>query len=575
MLILALLWLLVSASALGVGGLVVAACGGGQARVSAPALAWVGLAVISTICSFFSLLAPLGHGYGAALFALTLAPWAWAPARRVVYAGFSWARGGWVAAPALAMLFAGGLLKSSGPTEIFDDAVGYIVIFRAMLDQGIIIGLGNLHPNLAYNSHWSLLGAFYSFEWLVGRPLYDINGWLVWLGAWHAFSFLPRLWQGQLRSVYVWMAITPFFYFRNQMSGNSTDLPVAIVTWLLVGEWLLEPKLGSKAMGRLFWLFLPAFVLSVKITALALLALPIGYLALTPAAYRKQEALWALGILGLVLAPWFMRNVLMTGYLYYLLPKIDIFSVDWKMPRVVIHRLRLQVLYDFHHQPKVLSNPLWWRRWWSWGFNAQQHLMLQFTALSALVALLGYIWVGSRLHHALMRPRVLVVVAMLGVGLGFWFATPTEARYAHAWLVLSCLGLVGWAVAQVPAAYTKGAGKVLAIAITAAMLLPTYKTLQETPPQLSQELVWPALYPIVIYKAVQASNFTAYRPVAYKTRFTDRSRFPAKHMAQRDSTPNCWCTPLPCIYRPLDLPLLQQRGKTLRDGFRFTGPPQQ
>jgi len=163
MLLLIGLWMLVTLSALASGAALVALCGGENLGLRAPVVAWVGLGGLSVFCSFWSLAMPLGHANGAVLFGLTVLPIFWSKARKIIWDGFSWPAYAWASGGALAMVMAAALLKSAGPTAIFDDAVGYIVIFRAMLDHGVIIGLGNLHPNLAYNSHWSLLGAFYSF----------------------------------------------------------------------------------------------------------------------------------------------------------------------------------------------------------------------------------------------------------------------------------------------------------------------------------------------------------------------------------------------------------------------------
>jgi len=43
--------------------------------------------------------------------------------------------------------------------------------------------------------------------------------------------------------------------------------------------------------------------------------------------------LWLQIGLGLViLTPWVARNIILSGYLVYPVPQIDLFSVDWKLP---------------------------------------------------------------------------------------------------------------------------------------------------------------------------------------------------------------------------------------------------
>ena len=573
MLLLILVWLLTTASVLSLGAGLLVACRADATPPKAAVLAVLGLMVASAVLAVWALALPLGHGYGAGLYLASLLPLGARRVRRVVRAGFDWSVGYGIAAPALALLMACALLKATGPTEVFDDAVGYLPIFRSMLDYGVIIGFGNLHPNFAYNSHWSLLGAFYSFEWLVGRPLYDINGWVAWLGAWYAFSFLPALWAGRVRGLYLLVVALPFFFFRNQMSGNSTDLPLAIVSWVVLAEWLLGTDGRQPALGRLLFVALPVFAFTLKVTALSLLVLPLALLAEQRGRTRILTLAVGVGAAILFLAPWLARNVLMTGYLYFLVPKLDLLAIDWKMPLVVIDRLKAQVAGDIHHSPKRLADPAWWRAFLLEGLNLQNRLIVLLAfgsmAAGALAAALGL----GRLGRTQRRLRYLAFCAVQGIGVLFWFAAATEPRYGHAALTMASLGLLCWALARVPQPWLGYVGKAFVVGITGLMAVAALRSLAEFTPYTRQVLIYPAPYPEVEWRNEPGANFTAHWPYRLLTPLDDRLRFPATHTAGREKHPNCWCTPLPCIYRPQDLPLLEQRGPSLRDGFRYKRPP--
>lgn len=573
MLILVFAWLLITASLLSLGGGLLCLFQADGGVVKAPVTAALGLVAASFVLSVWALFLPLGHSLGGILFAASLLPLLSGRVRGVIRAGFDWQGGYVVAAPAMAFLFAAAVLKAAGPTEIFDDAVGYIAIFRTMLDDGVMIGLGNLHPNLAYNSHWSLLGAFYAFEWLFGRPLYDINGWVVWLGGWYAFRFLPELWAGRVRGLYFLIATTPFFYFRNQMSGNSTDLPVSIITWMILTEWLLGAGKGNPRLARLLFLALPLFAFTLKVTAISLLILPLALLWEERPADRKGTFAFAIGAGIVLLAPWFARNVLMTGYLYFLASGLDLFSVDWKMPLTVIDRLKAQVAGDIHHSPKHLTDPAWWREWWYQGLNLQNRAIVGLAfggmAVGAIAALLKL----GRLGRSERQTRVLAFCAVQAVGILFWFSAATEPRYGHAALTFASLGLLCWAAARLPQNRLPAIGKGFVLGITLLTGVATYRSWKEFTPFVKEVAVWPAPYPEIEWRVVQGSNFSANFPFRLITPLDDRLRFPAVHTAGREKHPNCWCTPMPCLYRTQDLPLLEKRGPSLRDGFRYKTPP--
>lgn len=573
MLLLIVSWLLLTASTLSLGAAVLHMLKAAGQPVKAPVIVVVGLAAASVLLATWSIFLPLGGYWGGLLFCASLLPLAWSPVRAILRASVIRQPGNTVAAPALAYLFATALLKAAGPTEIFDDAVAYLPIFRSTLDDGIIIGLGNLHPNLAYNSHWSLLGAFYSFEWLFGRALYDINGWVVWVGGWYAFSFLPELWAGRVRGLYLLIAATPFFYFRNQMSGNSTDLPVSIITWLILTEWLLGAGRENPKLARLLFVALPVFAFTIKVTAISLLILPLALLWEERPLDRKATLAFGIASVSVILAPWFARNVLMTGYLYFLAPALDLFSVDWKVPLTVIGRLKAQVAGDIHHGPKQLGDPAWWQEWWYQGLNLQNRTIVGLAFGSMVIGAVAALFRLGRLGQAERSSRLMAFCLIQAIGLLFWFSAATEPRYGHAALTFASLGLLCWGVARLPQGWLPLPGKGFVTGITLLMALAALRSYKEFTPFVMEVAVWPAPYPEVEWQIVQGSNFTANFPYRLITPLNDRLRFPAVHTAGREKYPNCWCTPMPCLYRREDLPLLQRRGPTLRDGFRFKKAP--
>jgi hypothetical protein len=565
----------------------------GSKRVIVPILPLfcvVGLAANTTVLAWLSLIIPLGNAYGAGLFGISLLPIFITKVRRLLWASLIGQKKItlYIWGASILLIGISAVLKATGPTEIFDDAVAYLPIFRSILDYGLVIGLGNLHPNFAYNSHWSLAGAFYSYEWLFGQAEYDINAWVAIVGVAYSGYFIARLWEGQMRPIIVLLAFLPYFYFRNQMSGNSTDLPTAIFSWLVLGEWLLGKTLiqtnlvgggiisaSNKRLNALLFIALPLFIFTMKVTALSLLFLPVVLLfrflvePKTPTAYY-----WRIAIISgvVVLAPWFIRNVYLTGYLYFLAPKLDLFALDWKMPLNVLARLTEQIAGDVHHSPKQASLQ-WLTRWLKEGFNPSS-LVILFAglgggALLAFAAFVNY----PKMRTYVSNYRTITVAASLVFGWLFWFSAATEPRYGHTVLTMLALLLPSIAICAIPDTFKKVGSKIIVSVFLSVLGFSTYKSNKEFPSGYPQLLYSPAPYPEVTWQNIQGKNFIAHFPIKFVSSFEDRLRFFPAHTAARERFPQCWLTPMPCIYRREDIPLLEQRGPSPRDGYRYITTP--
>lgn len=193
----------------------------------------------------------------------------------------------------------------------------------------IIPGLANLHGRFAFNSNSLLIYTLFFFHPDYLSPQFSINGLLLFL----LFVWLilkSQNGESVLKTgiIYLLIFILSFTFIRI-ISSSLTDLFVAILTVYLLISFVLEE---NPEKSKLVYLLLPLFCVTLKLSALfvCLLSIPILYSALKNKNWKTIYLY--IGMALLIGLPWLARYIVLSGYLVYPFPAIDIFSFDWKIP---------------------------------------------------------------------------------------------------------------------------------------------------------------------------------------------------------------------------------------------------
>jgi hypothetical protein len=144
-----------------------------------------------------------------------------------------------------------------------------------------------------------------------------------------------------------------------------------------------------------------------------------------------------------VLLPFFIRNIILSGYLLYPFPSINLFSFDWKVPldRVIGEQMSVLAWGRFPRldAAKVLAMPLdeWLPKWFA-AQTANRRLMLGAALLSPLLAL-----PGLRLTR-----RYWLGWLTFFIGTLFWLLSAPDFRFGQGFLIGTILlALAPWASA--------------------------------------------------------------------------------------------------------------------------------
>lgn len=315
-------------------------------------------------------------------------------------------------------------------------------------------GLGNLHGRLAFNSAWFVSNAIFSLPFL-GLGSFHLTASVLFLAVicyfWGGFGAMLRGEYTPATLLKVLFFPLAFSLLGAEISSPGTDLPVSLLLWLMAVLWAE----ADQPLRPLLITLLAAFLVTIKLSAapgLLLAAAALGVEVFTPHSERlKNGFLRALRVSvipalicgAFVLTPFLVRNIILSGYLLYPVPTIDLFSFDWKVPLDRVTGEQMSVLawgrFPRLDAAKVLAMPLeeWLPKWFA-AQTANRRLILNAALLSAFLALPG-LWLTRRYWLGWLA---------FFLGTLFWLLSAPDFRFGQGFLIGTILlALAPWAAA--------------------------------------------------------------------------------------------------------------------------------
>ncbi len=219
----------------------------------------------------------------------------------------------------------------------FDNLNYHAQSIRWLEEYGVVKGLVNLHTRLAYNSAFFPLQALFSFAWAGGRSLHSLNG-FFWVFAMCFCCFGREGKRKEERRVPlsgVFRVLLLLVVARRGLAGPTPTadfLPLFLTGYVFV-KWceLNEKKVEGTAPYILLGL-LAVFCATVKLSGAMLVCF--CQKPLCDMVSKTQWKALACFVAGctVIVAPFLVRNVLLSGWMVYPFPALDLFDVDWKIP---------------------------------------------------------------------------------------------------------------------------------------------------------------------------------------------------------------------------------------------------
>lgn len=329
----------------------------------------------------------------------------------------------------------------------YDTGLYHAQSIRWIEEYGVVKGLGNLHGRLAYNSSAFALSALYSMAFLEAGSLHCCAGFLAFLLSVVCLEMGGALREGRLRAS-VFARVMCVYYLVNifdEMISPASDYFMVLLAFYIVIRFLDLLEAGERTIlpyGLLC--VLGVFLMTVKLSAALILLLTIY-----PAVRLLREKRWKetglyLG-LGIVTAlPFFIRNILISGWLVYPFTQIDFFSFPWKIPKGLADYDAKEIQVYGRGYMDVLQFDLPMRDWMPGWFHAlaESDKLLTLAAAVSVFALLIYA-AGMIFGWWKRRWEFLLVQGTVAGSFAFWLCTSPLIRYGCVWVYLTPAVVLG------------------------------------------------------------------------------------------------------------------------------------
>ena len=310
-------------------------------------------------------------------------------------------------------------------------------------EYGVVPGLGNLHHRFAYNSAIMCLQALFSMKFLFGQQMHCVNGFMFILFTSYAVTSMKFV---KNKRIYIsdFLRVAFFIYYNMDTSFSSlgSDLiSLCLVIYIVIKyvEGIEDDISNIEYYCYLSILALIAVSFKLSVALIVLIVIYPAYMLIKDKNWKLIIKLISLGVV--LTLPFLTRNIIISGYIVYPFPKLDLFSYDWKMNKYVCLWDAKEVkswgqgVCDAYLSPTFRE---WFEIWINRQSNANKCLFFASIIISVLLVVISIV---NYIKEKDLRKPVLSVT-VLGM-LIYWFAGAPLMRYGIVFTIIPVLIFVG------------------------------------------------------------------------------------------------------------------------------------
>ncbi|MCM1261817.1 MAG: hypothetical protein NC313_03775 [Butyrivibrio sp.] len=320
----------------------------------------------------------------------------------------------------------------------YDTGLYHAQSIRWIEEYGVVPGLGNLHNRLAYNSASFCLSAMYSFAFLGGRSFHCCAGFMAFLLA---IACVERCSKSRIKKPCLsdFARIMGLYYLLiifDEMISPASDYFMVLSVFYIIIRWLDLLENNEKAYIPYALLCLMGVsVVTIKLSGAMILLLTLKPLCRMIKEKKGKQIALFISAGFIVAVPFFIRNVILSGWLVYPLTFIDIFNVDFKIPKeLALYDAReIQVWGRGYYNVAEFNAPITeWLPGWIGSLSMVNKLFL-------LLAFLGIFMFIVYCIYAVIKDKkdmadTLLVMGTVGSGLIFFILSSPLIRYGCVFL---------------------------------------------------------------------------------------------------------------------------------------------
>ncbi len=349
----------------------------------------------------------------------------------------------------------------------FDTSLYHAQSIRWIEEFGVVPGLANIQARFGYNSAAFPLTALYSMKGVFGQSLHTTAGYFALLGSVSALDLYKVFTEKRIRlSDFVRLGLV--FYLSvifSEMMSPASDYYAQILLFIILILWLEEDDYQTAMglqnpvpYGLICVLIVYAVTIKFSVAVLLLFVLKPAVMLIRSRAGKQIGIFLVSGLLTAL--PFFIRNVIISGWLVYPFAGIDLFNVDWKIPKWQVEFDSTEIgvygkgLNDVSKQNATLAE--WVPAW----FENLKALEKVFILLTVAAVLAGIVYLVCHLvsmikckkissidsektlwNHTWNFPLVFLVFVISTM---FWFLSAPLVRYGYAYVTVVPLLTFGY-----------------------------------------------------------------------------------------------------------------------------------
>lgn len=327
----------------------------------------------------------------------------------------------------------------------YDSDLYHAQSIRWIEEYGIVPGLGNIHVRFAYNSSFFSLSALYSMRYITGQSLHTLNGFFALLLSIEVLDMFGRRRCVMLSDFARIGALYYLTLIYRDIVAPASDYCVMCMVFYLIIRWLsyLEQNETDSTPYALLCV-LGVYCVTLKLTAgiILLLVIKPAYMLLKDKQYGRIAIYILLGIF--VLAPWVMRTAIISGYLIYPFPALDVLDVDWKMDKaaVILDAAEIKTWGRGLNNASLVNLPVheWLASWFRTTLPALGKMLIVSDAVCLFLLTGIFLWKAfmyiKKKKTDGFSADTLLVLATVAVSYMFWQLSAPLLRYGYAYILL-------------------------------------------------------------------------------------------------------------------------------------------
>jgi hypothetical protein len=332
------------------------------------------------------------------------------------------------------------ILSFSEPQN-YDAGLYHIQAIKWIEEYSIIPGLANLHGRFGFNPNIFTLFALTGLNQLFHQYIFSVN--------FSVLIILTVYFIGRLRVFYLSEFLSGNFIFHfflfililglTNTSSPSPDFLATAIPIYIYAKVLENNKSNcSQKINHYF----PIIILACYIITVKLATIPIFILILFLIIRHnsnRQKLLVLFGILVTIIIIWLIRNIILSGYVLYPFPSLDIFSFDWKVPLENVIDEKNGITgwardpSSNYSKAAEMSLMEWFPHWWE-RLTFEKKILLLGSITLPIVLLFGRVINKVQIEY---HSVAIIITSFLGIL--FWAVLAPDWRFGESYILTAAM----------------------------------------------------------------------------------------------------------------------------------------